>query len=162
MNLAIAIDNLLPSDVIYDVIKEVNKFKLKATDDLTVLIEDVAVPCVDIKAPIMQMYDIFSFYGIVIGTSMNIMGYVNYAPNPAKRIYYMRDYEWCRQRYPFRVLEGFFRSDMDIITSTESQKQLLETTWLRDKEVLGVAPNFDLDKIVSIINERYYQEKANV
>lgn len=155
MNLAVLLDNLHPSDTVHRVIKAVNDYKVGPLDDLSVYIEDVAHPSVDVKVPLMQMIDLFSFYGIIIGTTINNMGHAQYSPNPKRRIYYMSDYEWCRQKYPARVLYGFFNSDVDIITSTEQQREFLQQVWLRDRKgVLGVVPDFNLEEIVRLINER--------
>lgn len=152
MNLAILLDNLHPSDIVHRVVKATNDYKVNPLDDVSIYIEDVCHPSVDVEVPLMQMIDLFSFYGIVIGTTINNMGHAQYAPNPKRRIYYMSDYEWCRQKYPARVLYGFFNGDVDIITSTELQRDFVQTVWLRDrKEVLGVVPNFDLSKILELI-----------
>ncbi len=101
--------------------------------------------------PLMQMYEIFNYDGVLISTDLNTTNKVINAFSPAKRIFYIWDLEWLRlPKKNFSYIKDVYRNkNIKLIARSQEHKKAIENSW--NRKVEGVVENFNYEQLLTYI-----------
>jgi hypothetical protein len=154
MKLGVAISNLGSSQLAYNVIKNINCLVEKQPEiDCVVYYENFVRPCFNLGFSSMQIFEAWSYDGIMICTSLSNVDKISNFPITNKRFFYVWDLEWFRGNIAnFNYINKFYNNSLfKLVARSAEHKELIEDCW--NTEVCGVVEDFDIDQFMKVIED---------
>ena len=144
-SVGVVVPNLGPNQLAYFVIKSANKI---VNYDVTLFYENMALPCMDLKVPMMGINEIWPYRGTLIATSLETAIRINKVVGSIRRIFYVNDLEWIRNKTNFlHNLQAFEKTEI----IARSHEHAFHIERYANIKVTNIVPIFEIGKI---INER--------
>lgn len=140
--IGVVLNNLGPNQLAYFAIKSVNRANL----NVSLFYENMALPCLDVNAPIMTINEIWPFKGTLIATSIDTAIRINKVVGEISRIFYVYDLEWIRNKTNFIYNMEAFHSNIEIIARSNEHAKLIEN--YSNRKVSRVVSYFEIDKMI--------------
>lgn len=142
----IILNNLTSSQIAYFAIKEANLY----TDlDISIFYENMALPFIDLKVPMMSVSELWSYNGTVIATSIDTAIMLNKIISNINRVFYVNDIEWIRDKTNFLYNVQAFDKDIKVFARSNEHAKIIEA--YGNVRVVDILPIFNLKKIMGAI-----------
>jgi hypothetical protein len=151
VKLGIVVNNLGPSQMNFDIIRQTNGFlSASALADVIVFYENLQRPCLPMSFACMQVAEAWGFDGALIATNLSTAEKVLRCPSSRKRLFYLWDLEWLRlQQKHYRSLQATYaHPDLTLITRNEDHKKVVENAW--NVRVAATIDDFDIASLMKI------------
>jgi hypothetical protein len=149
MKLSVALNNLGPNQLAYNVIKNFNKASENQVGiDFLAFYENFSPPCFAPNFAVMQIYEGWSYNGIVVATSLSTASKALSFPSSAAKFFYVWDLEWIRMKHKYaKELYSIYRNpNLKLIARSKSHKNLIEDCW--NTKVVGIVDDFNLNELL--------------
>lgn len=150
MKLGIAVNNLGPSQANFQLIRNANKLLDEMGNlDIIVFYENAVRACVSPEFATMQMTECWGFDGPVIATSYSTAEKLLKCPCPSRKVYYIWDLEWLRQRRHFNEHRSVYGNpSLLLIARSLSHSQVVAQAW--NRPVSAVVEDFDMSRLLEL------------
>lgn len=122
---------------------------LDKRSDLDIIVFQQSLIRPPMRAPfaILHERELWSYTGTCITTKPELAKNLLSVPQCKQKVFYVVDIEWNRQQMSHEDMATIY-NDLDLIAENEHIANILGKTW---KEPLGIANNFDIEKILEIL-----------
>lgn len=131
-------------------ISHINRILSKSNDyDFFLFYEDMVPSCVRPLCASMNINEIWSFDGILIGTTLSTTMSIVRTVNASRKVFYVWDLEWMREGYQnyFTNIKVYKDKTIYIISRSISHAHEIERYSGRKSNM--IVPNFNLEYIIN-------------
>ena len=150
--IGIILEDLSASQLSYYVIKNINEYVGSDDYDFVIFFENSATSILQPDVSIMSINEIWGFDGALISTSISTtLSMINAFAK--SKYFYVWDLEWVRRHGKdfHYLIQAYNNKDVKLIARSKDHALAIENYC--NRKVDHVINNFDLKKIVRIINE---------
>lgn len=147
MKLGVLVNNLGPSQLAFNIIKNVNQ---STGFDFIAFYENFLRPCIPMNFATMQIYEAWGYDGILIATKLSNAAQLVKFPLAKNKFFYVWDLEWlyAKEKY-FRYLQGIYANpELKLIARSQSHKDLIEDCW--NVKVAGIVDDFNIKQLKEV------------
>jgi hypothetical protein len=149
----VCLPNLANSQASYFAINEANMLCNSTANDVILFYEDLIRPLLKPLCATMNLSEITSFSGLLIGTTFNIAERMIKTVSPAVNIFYVWDLTWLRNERDFLRNAGILsHPGLEIVARSMDHAEMIRKYC--NREVSAVIDDFDLMKFLEIFGER--------
>ena len=155
--IGIILEDLSASQLSYYVIKNINEYVGSDNYDFVIFFENSATSILQPDVSIMSINEIWGFDGALISTSISTtLSMINTFAK--SKYFYVWDLEWARRHGKdfHYLIQAYNNKDVELIARSKEHALAIENYC--NRKVDHVTNNFDLKKIVRIINEQVCTE----
>ena len=155
--IGIILEDLSASQLSYYVIKNINEYVGSDNYDFVIFFENSATSILQPDVSIMNINEIWGFDGALISTSISTtLSMVNAFAK--SKYFYIWDLEWVRRHGKdfHYLIQAYNNRDVELIARSKENALAIENYC--NRKIDHVINNFDLKKIVRIINEQICTE----
>lgn len=150
--LGICLQDFGPNQISYEAIHEINKYKqYNPYIDIIGFYEHKYKPCLQPEFSIMHIVELLGYDGEIVATSLNTLDDCNSSSTIKDKYYYAWDLEWIHieMKSSEKMRSVYCDKNLKIITRCEDYAKEIEKQW--KKKVIGVVENFNIDKLIRVI-----------
>ena len=155
--IGIILEDLSASQLSYYVIKNINEYVGSDNYDFVIFFENSATSILQPDVSIMSISEIWGFDGTLISTSISTtLSMINAFAK--SKYFYIWDLEWVRRHGKdfHYLIQAYNNKDVKLIARSKEHALAIENYC--NRKVDHIINNFDLKKIVRIINEQICTE----
>lgn len=147
--LGVLLTDLRPSQQSYLALQYMNSVVASSNIDCTVFCEySRFTPCVTPNFAVMDMAECWAFDGLLISTNLSNTKLMMEALCPAKKVFYVWDLEWLRNKKNFVENIEIYRSPkIDLITRSLDHSLAIKNYANREPKM--IVPQFNLGVIIN-------------
>lgn len=131
-----AVDNLGFSELSYYLIRAINECLEEDCPDITVFYSTLTRPILPLNTASMQMTELYGFAGVGVATNFHTAQKLLKCPAPQKKIFYIYDLEWIRNKVDFSILCEVYRNpSLELVTRSEDYANVVSKLFHREVAV---------------------------
>lgn len=143
--IGIILNNLGPNQKAYFAIRQANLLHSKY--DISLFIENMMPVCADVISPILSLNEIWPFRGTLIATDIEGALRLSKLTNPSRKIFYVYDLEWIRNKTNFIYNVNAFQDEkITLVARSAEHASLIER--YSNRKVEKINPYFDLEEMI--------------
>lgn len=125
-SVGVILNNLIQNQLAFFAIHGLNNLTYNSHDiDCMVFIENISPPCVPPLFPVMDCLQIWNFNGLLISTTLENTMYSLKSTTSAKKMFYIWDVEWLRNKKDFQSNINILRNkELTLVTRSEDYADL--------------------------------------
>ena len=153
MNIGILVPDLVPSQLSYFLIKNVNQKCSESVDhDFVVFFENLSGKIIEPNFGMMNTTEVWSFEGHLITTTISTTLTAVKSMSPSQKYFYVWDLEWNRANgKDFESSIGaYIDPEISLIARGHDHAKAIENYC--NKKVCGIVPNFNIKQLMDIIS----------
>jgi len=148
------VNDLTASHLAFSLIKNLNEYE--SNSDFVLFFENASSSIIKPNFPIMAATEVWNFGGVLISTDINTTLTLKKCFAPKKKIFYVWDLEWMRNRMgqtkSFEVLiQAFSDEKIELVARSKDHAKAIEN--LSNRKVKSIVENFNIEKLMRITNE---------
>ena len=152
MNIGILVRDLVPSQLSYFLIKNVNQKCSESVDhDFVVFFENLSGKIIEPNFGMMNTTEVWSFEGHLITTTISTTLTAIKSMSPSQKYFYVWDLEWLRdlgKNFEYNI-KAFIDEDINLIARSETHAKAIKNYCNRD--VVGIVDDFNLEELIGVI-----------